>query len=156
MRTTRSFHRTLLACLLFLSTLFLGTVDAAAASDQRVVAIGDIHGELAGIVQILTSAGLMDENRQWIGGETTLVQTGDFLDRGKDVRPVMDLLISLQKQAKKAGGKMIVLTGNHEQLNLAGELRPEYVTAEICAAFANDNSEQTRAEAYREMGRLAR
>ena len=111
MRTNRCLHRALLAGLLALPILFTVPMDAVAASGKRVVAIGDIHGELDGIVQILTSAGLIDENRQWIGGDTTLVQTGDFLDRGKDVRPVMDLLMSLQQQAEKAGGRMIVLTG---------------------------------------------
>ena len=128
--------------------LALAVAPLAARETGRVVAIGDIHGEFNGFAGILQTADLLDDELRWIGGDATLVQTGDFLDRGKDVRRVMDLLMSIQKQAKSAGGEVIVLQGNHEQLNLAGELRPEYVTADICAAFADGDSERRRAEAY--------
>jgi hypothetical protein len=121
-----------------------------AAHAERVVAVGDIHGEFDGFVGILRAAGLIDESQHWVGGDATLVQTGDFTDRGRDVRRVMDLLMALQEEARSAGGRAIVLMGNHEQLNLAGELRPEYVTAEICAAFAEEGSEARRTDAYRE------
>jgi hypothetical protein len=119
-----------------------------AANESRVLAIGDIHGELEGITQILKATGLVDEDLHWSGGKATLVQTGDFLDRGTHVRAVMDLLMRLQKEAEEAGGRMVVLQGNHEQLNMAGELRPEYVTPEISATFADENSEKMRSDAY--------
>jgi hypothetical protein len=121
---------------------------AVTASESRVMAIGDIHGELDGLTEILKAAGIADDNLHWAGGTATLVQTGDFLDRGKHVRAVMDLLMRLQKEAEEAGGRMVVLQGNHEQLNLVGELRPEYVTAEISASFAEENSETRRAETH--------
>src|SRR5688500_15603607 len=77
----------------------------------RIVAIGDIHGSASGLVQILRSAGLIDENRRWSGANARLVQTGDILDRGEDVRQVMDLLMRLETEARRAGGRVDVLFG---------------------------------------------
>ena len=89
---------------------------------DRIIAVGDIHGNFSGLVSILREASLIDEANQWIGGNTLLVQTGDLLDRGADVRPVMDLLMSLQSQAEASRGKVVVLLGNHEVMNLVGSL----------------------------------
>jgi hypothetical protein len=89
---------------------------------DRVVAVGDIHGSFSGLVSILREASLIDEANRWIGCNTLLVQTGDLLDMGADVRPVMDLLMSLQSQAEASGGKIVVLLGNHEVMNLVGSL----------------------------------
>ncbi|MDX1643962.1 MAG: metallophosphoesterase, partial [Thermoanaerobaculia bacterium] len=150
--TTPSFRhaiRTTTALLLAVGLLLVGAT-AVSATPQRVLAIGDIHGEFDGLVKILKAAELLDDRLEWVGGDATLVQTGDFLDRGKDVRRVMDLLMSIQRQAADAGGEVIVLLGNHEQLNMVGELRPEYVTADICAAFADENSAARRRQAYEE------
>ena len=86
--------------LLVLSAL-LAPAPALFAATQRVVAVGDVHGEYEGFVSILRKAGLIDQKLAWTGGRTTLVQTGDFLDRGPDVRKVMDLLMSLERGAAK-------------------------------------------------------
>lgn len=126
----------------------LGIATASTQAPARVLAIGDIHGEFNGLVEILEAADLINDRLEWTGGETTLVQTGDFVDRGKDVRRVMDLLMSIQAQAADAGGQVVVLLGNHEQLNMVGELRPEYVTADICAAWADESSAERRHQAY--------
>ena len=79
------------------------------AQSSRVVAIGDIHGDFDAFVGILGQARLIDPAQRWSGGNATLVQTGDFLDRGPKARAVMDLLMALQKDAPKQGGKIIVL-----------------------------------------------
>ena len=109
----------------------------------RVVAVGDVHGEYAGFVEVLRSAGVIDQKDRWIGGKTHLVQTGDVLDRGDDSRKVMDLLINLEKQAAKAGGRVHALIGNHEAMNLYGDLR--YTTPGEFAAFRSGDPEQLRA-----------
>ncbi len=98
----------------------------------RIVAVGDAHGDYVQLVNVLKSAGVIDEELKWIGGKTHLVQTGDMLDRGADGRKCMDLLMSLEKQAQAAGGQVHALIGNHEAMNLYGDLR--YVTP---ADFAN-------------------
>ena len=112
------------------------------AGSQRIIAIGDIHGALDSFELILRRAGLIDEQRAWIGGRDILVQTGDFFDRGADVKAVAELLQDLQKQAKRHGGQVVVLLGNHEALNLTMSLRD--VTPEIVQPFAGKKSEKRR------------
>src|ERR1700730_7211921 len=85
---------------------------------DRVVAIGDVHGDFERFTAVLRSAGLIDEDGNWAGGMTHLVQVGDALDRGPDSRKVLDLLMKLEQQAAKAGGYLHALIGNHEAMNL--------------------------------------
>lgn len=119
----------------------------------RIVAIGDIHGAYDGLTTILRRAGLVNEQLRWSGGRAVLVQTGDYTDRGTDVRKVMDLLMQLEKEARAAGGQAIVLAGNHEIMNAMGDLRD--VTPAICATFATPKSEAVREEAWKRYERLA-
>ena len=128
-------------------------LSAAQAPPSRVVAIGDIHGALDAFVEILQKARLIDNDRKWIGGNATLVQTGDYTDRGTGVRAVMDLLMDLEPQAAAAKGRVITLLGNHEVMNLIGELRD--ATPAIFATFADAQSEARRERAYREYASLA-
>lgn len=118
----------------------------------RIVAIGDVHGSLSGLVDILKAAGLVDDARRWSGGSATLVQTGDLTDRGADVRGVLDLMMALEKAAPKAGGKVEQVLGNHEVMNLLGDLRD--ATPDICAAFADSGSATTRERAWRDYQQL--
>ncbi len=119
---------------------------AQTSASSRVVVIGDIHGDFDSFRGILTQSGLIDASGGWAGGNATLVQTGDFTDRGPKVRAVMDLLIDLEKQAPAAGGRVAVLIGNHETMNMMGEGRD--VTPDIYATFADEQSEQRREAAY--------
>jgi len=70
--------------------------------------------------------------------QTHLVQTGDITDRGDDSRKIIDHLVKLTKQAKKKGGYIHLLIGNHETMNVIGDLR--YVTSGEFAAFRSRNS----------------
>lgn len=94
----------------------------------RVVAIGDLHGDIGQARRALRIAGVLDDsddhvNPKWIGGDTTLVQVGDILDRGDDEIGILILLQKLGKEAKKAGGAVYVMNGNHEVLNISGDFR---------------------------------
>jgi hypothetical protein len=93
---------------------------------QRIVAIGDLHGDLIATRAALRLAGAIDEDDRWVGGTMVLVQTGDQLDRGDDELEILDLLDSLILQARVAGGAVHVLNGNHELMNVKQDLR--YVT----------------------------
>jgi hypothetical protein len=93
---------------------------------QRIVAIGDLHGDLAATRNALRLGGVIDEQNQWVGGTTVIVQTGDQLDRGDDEFEILDLLDALTVQARAAGGAVHVLNGNHELMNVKQDLR--YVT----------------------------
>jgi hypothetical protein len=124
------------------------TLTAVAQDQSRLVAVGDAHGAYPELVSILQKTGLIDGKHAWAGGRTTLVQTGDILDRGSQVRDCLDLMMALERQAPKAGGKVIALLGNHETINLMGDVR--YVTADIFRAFADSRSEARREAAYRD------
>lgn len=93
----------------------------------KVFAVGDIHGDLLALLSVLFIAGLIDTEAQWIGGSTILVQCGDILDRdGRDetsisttpnLREEVDIfqyLHALNLQARKVGGHVIAVLGNHE------------------------------------------
>jgi hypothetical protein len=112
----------------------------------RVIAVGDVHGDYDQLLAVLRAADLVDEEARWIGGRTHLVQTGDRVDRGPDSRKVMDLFMRLEKEAKKAGGAVHALIGNHELMNVIGDLR--YTTAEELAAFRTADSEKVRDQAW--------
>ena len=118
----------------------------AAQESRRIVAVADIHGALDSFTAILREMGLVDEGLHWIGDNTILVQTGDFTDRGPQVRAVLDLLMRLQEEAPRRGGQVIVILGNHEAMNLAGFLRDG--TPADTSAFVDENSEKRQAEAY--------
>ncbi len=92
----------------------------------RLVAIGDVHGDLEALRRALRLAGAVDEGDRWIGGPLVVVQTGDLLDRGDDERAILALLTRLRAEARAAGGEVVVLSGNHEIMNVQGDLR--YVT----------------------------
>jgi hypothetical protein len=113
----------------------------------RVVAIGDVHGAYPEFVAVLKLAGLIDDKEHWSGGRTHLVQTGDLLDRGAETRPVMELLMRLEGEAQKAGGRVHSLLGNHEVMNLLGDLR--YVSRAEYKAFQGPNSMELRNHYYR-------
>jgi len=117
-----------------------------ASGQDRVVAVGDVHGDLSGFVRILQHAKLVDGSRNWNGGAATLVQCGDSIDRGPDMRGVLDFLMALEKQAPKKGGRAIALLGNHEAMNIYGDVR--YVTPENFASFADGDSEKRRSRAW--------
>lgn len=143
--------RVLLAALLF------GVAAASAGPRQlddyrwegvdRIVAIGDLHGDYEGYIAILRGAGIVDGRDRWIAGETHLVQTGDIPDRGPDTRRIIDHLRQLERQARRRGGAVHHLVGNHEAMNVLGDLR--YVSEGEFAAFAGRGSAALRDRYYR-------
>ena len=70
----------------------------------RIVAIGDLHGDIDAARRALKLAGAIDDNDHWIGGTLVVVQTGDVLDRGDDEQAILDLLTRLEGEATRAGG----------------------------------------------------
>jgi hypothetical protein len=122
------------------------TLAVTAHAPTRVVAIADVHGAYTELVTILQRTMLIEGKSQWVGGSATLVQTGDVMDRGAQTRDCLDLLMDLESQAEKAGGKLIPLLGNHEVMNLMNDLR--YVTPAIYRSFGTEQSEKVRDEAY--------
>ena len=119
---------------------------AAPAVSQRIVAVGDLHGDFIAWTAIARAAGLTDAKGHWAGGKTILVQTGDVVDRGPDSLDIIRNLQSLQREAPRSGGRVVTLVGNHEAMNMTGDLR--YVTAADYAAFADAKSAARRDRFY--------
>lgn len=113
---------------------------------ERVVAVGDVHGDYGQFITLLRQAALIDDGEDRIGGRAHLVQTGDVPDRGPDSRKVMDLLKKLEKQARKAKGYVHALVGNHEAVNIYGDLR--YVHEGEYEAFKTPRSRELLEAAY--------
>ena len=137
---------TLFMLILFSTLLVNGPADAKAkkvddyhwTGVERVVAIGDLHGDYGQYIKVMESAGLIGKNGKWTGGKTHLVQTGDITDRGDDSRKIIDHLVKLKKQANRKGGYIHLLIGNHETMNVIGDLR--YVAPGEFKAFTTRNS----------------
>ena len=141
--------------LLFVTFVFLSgcmsvSGQANAASEKtagsKIIAMGDIHGDYDAYHAVMVAAGLIDEDGDWIGGKTIFVQTGDVADRGPDTRKIIEHLRDLGKQARKKGGKVITLVGNHEAMNMTADLR--YVHAGEYEAFKTEDSETIRYRIY--------
>ena len=93
---------------------------------ERLVAIGDLHGDLSATRAALRLAGAIDSLDTWVGGDMVVVQTGDVLDRGDEEEAIFSLLARLREQAEAADGAIHVLNGNHELMNAYLDYR--YVT----------------------------
>ena len=141
MQRTRRSPVTLLIVLLVLST-GSPAEDWRADGVEKVVAIADVHGAYEAMVETLGNAGILDDELAWSGAESHLVIVGDLLDRGPRSRDALDLLMRLEAEAATAGGKVHVLIGNHEMMNMIGDLR--YVSKSEYAAFADDETRERR------------
>lgn len=100
---------------------------------ERLIAIGDLHGDMSKARRAFRLGGLIDSNDRWSGGNTTAVQVGDQLDRGDHEIEILYFLERLQQEAHAAGGALHVLTGNHETMNAQGRFR--YATMEGTQLF---------------------
>lgn len=85
---------------------------------ERIVAIGDVHGDFIKFRSALGIADLIDAKQNWKGGETHLVQLGDLPDRGPATRRIIELLRKLEKQAPRDKGRVHILIGNHDAMNM--------------------------------------
>ena len=117
-------HKAFIKSALIVALLFVAALTARAAEWQydgvsRVVAIADVHGAYDAMVQALLAADVVDKDLAWSAGDAHLVIVGDILDRGPNSRPAMDLLMQLEAEAEARGGKVHVLIGNHEAMNLS-------------------------------------
>jgi hypothetical protein len=138
---------------LVLATLWVcsGLSHAQAIEDDwqgvsRIVAIGDIHGDYQNYITVLKEAGVVNKRGKWAAGKTHVVQVGDIPDRGPDTLKIIEHLQKLEKQAAKAGGYLHLLIGNHEYMNVSGDLR--YVHPGEYGAFETRQSKKIRDNYY--------
>lgn len=96
----------------------------------KMYILSDIEGNFTGFRKLLLAGGVIDSAYNWTFGGGHLVLTGDFVDRGTMVTEVLWLIYSLEDKAKAAGGYVHFILGNHEIMNMSGDLRyvsPKYI-----------------------------
>lgn len=125
---------------------------------EKLLAISDIEGNFNAFYGLLVANGVMDRDYNWTYGAGHLVLIGDFMDRGDNVTQVLWLIYKLEQAAKKQGGMVHFILGNHEVLNLEGKtnyvdkkytkLAKRYAgkldNNEAYSAFMSDNQELVR------------
>jgi len=93
------------------------------AQPEKVMFLSDIEGEFEALRSLLLANGVIDLSYKWTFGNGHLVICGDLFDRGKNVPETLWLLYKLEDLAIKAGGYVHVILGNHDVMNLSGDLR---------------------------------
>jgi hypothetical protein len=108
---------------------------------NRIIVIGDIHGDMKMLIKCLKLAKLIDHNYNWIGNDTVVVQVGDQIDscrfNGTDAcndpdtytpendNPedidILYFMTDLHNKASQYGGAIYSLMGNHEFMNVMGD-----------------------------------
>jgi hypothetical protein len=88
-------------------------------STEPVWVVGDVHGDYDRLVALLAGAGLVETpsaptDTQWLAGKSTLVCMGDLIDKWSQGLDVLTYVAALRPAAEAAGGRVILLMGNHE------------------------------------------
>jgi len=100
----------------------------------KMFILSDIEGNFAGFRKLLQAGGVIGADYNWTFGNGHLVLIGDFVDRGMQVTEVLWLIYSLEDKAKAAGGYVHYILGNHEIMNMSGDLRyvqPKYIESAL-------------------------
>ncbi len=138
--------RALIALLFAALLTATSAIGAPPGATHRVVAVGDLHGDFEAWRAIAQAAGIEGASGRWVGGATVFIQVGDVVDRGPASVKILQDLMRLQREAQKAGGRVIALVGNHEAMNMTHDLR--YVSAGDYAAFTSADSQRVRDRVY--------
>ena len=96
---------------------------------ERTFVMSDPHGRLDCVIDLLQGNQVIDSDLRWAFGSDRLVVIGDIADRGKDVTAIYWFFYKLQQEAADAGGSVVMLLGNHEPMEFAGDMRyaePKY------------------------------
>jgi hypothetical protein len=90
---------------------------------SRILAISDIEGGYELLVEFLKESGVINESCHWKWKEGHLVIVGDVFDRGDKVTECLWFIRQLESEAKRSGGDVHYLIGNHELMILRGDNR---------------------------------
>lgn len=118
----------------------------AISTTSEVIVIGDVHGAYKEVTELLSSLKVIDDKLNWQAGSKHLVSLGDLVDRGKDSRKVIELIMQLKRQALTAGGDVHLVLGNHEVMLMTGDFR--YVSKIEFAAFKAEETPEERKKLF--------
>lgn len=90
---------------------------------EKSFVMSDPHGKLDCVIDLLQGNQVIDNDLHWAFGNNRLVVIGDIADRGKDVTAIYWLFYKLQQEAADEGGSVVMLLGNHEPMEFAGDMR---------------------------------
>ena len=128
-----------------IATAALQSAAQTGPARSPIVIVGDVHGAFDSITTILQAAGIVDENLRWRAGTTRFVSLGDLIDRGPGSRRVVELMMRLETEAAAAGGEFHIVLGNHELMNLTGDLR--YITTDEYQGYVDEAGVAARGQA---------
>ena len=137
-------------------------------AQERIIVLGDIHGDFSMLIYLLRKAKVIDKSNKWIGGTTVIVQVGDQIDscrpnklgdclnpdymvndKAEDIK-VLEFMTELHSEAEKHGGSVYSLVGNHELMNVDGDM--SYVSLENLNDFGGEFGRQI---AFKPGGKIA-
>jgi hypothetical protein len=115
------------------------------AHADAIFAIGDAHSDFKRLARAMAAAGVIEDQvsdptaAKWKAGHAVLVTTGDMIDKGPRALDVLRLLKTVREQARRAGGDVVILAGNHEAEFLADPAAPKgkEFAAQLKAAHIN-------------------
>jgi Calcineurin-like phosphoesterase len=96
---------------------------ATSRKSAPIYVVADTHGEYQILAAMLMKHGVIDASLRWSFGKGQLVVLGDVFDRGAHQTEILWLLYELEAQARKKGGAVHLVLGNHELMVLGGDLR---------------------------------
>jgi hypothetical protein len=92
-------------------------------ADAPLFVVADTHGEYEILASMLKAQHVVDGKLRWNFGRGHLVVLGDVFDRGAHQTEILWLIYELEAEARKAGGGVHFVLGNHEAMELQGDLR---------------------------------
>jgi hypothetical protein len=101
------------------------------SSAEEVFAIGDAHGDFKRLARAMVAAGIIEaqpdkpQDARWRAGRGVLVTVGDMINKGPRALDVLRLMVWLRVEARRAGGDVVILAGNHEAEFLAYPTAPK-------------------------------
>lgn len=104
---------------------------------DSIYVVGDVHGKYKKLKSLLIKANIINDDLQWKAGKASVVFLGDLFDRGSQVTKLLWFIYQLEKQAKKYGGNIHVVLGNHEIMVMSKDLK--YVSLKERSIATNYN-----------------
>jgi len=104
---------------------------------KKIFVISDIHGQFQWFKELLIKHKIVNKKMQWRWGKGHLVILGDVFDRGEHVTETLWAVHQLEMQARRKGGRVHLLLGNHEVMILQGDLRYVHPKYSIVAETLN-------------------